>query len=153
MTPLENLYQHAGRAMHKAQIVEFNLVTLLVLLEKIDPSATKPTKDKIWSKKTLGQLLHPVIKSGVISIDAKLFFETLMSARNHLAHSIFMSDASLCNDGGVCKLIREVCAIIDVFDIALVLLDKVIQLFSSEVGIDYQEIKKKSRDLVLSQVD
>lgn len=153
MVNLQALYQNVGRAIHKAQIVEFNLVTLMILLDKIEPSGDKTQNASVWDKKTLGRLLDPIIKSGVISDDVKLFLETLIGARNHLAHSFFMTDKSISNTQGVSKLIREVNAMIDVFDRAISLFDEVIQIFSVEYGIDYLEIKEKSRSVVLSDLN
>ncbi|MCB5226488.1 hypothetical protein JAO78_006635 [Alishewanella sp. 16-MA] len=153
MTDLQALYQHVGRAVHKAQIVEFNLVTLWVLSEKLEPSGVDPKEDGVWSKKTLGKLLYPVIKSGVINDDTRLFLETVLSARNHLAHAFFMSEASIGNTDGILKLVREVNAMVSVFDRAIALFDHVMQTFCREADIDYLQIIEESRTLVMSTLD
>ena len=150
MTDLQALYQHVGRAVHKAQIIEFNLVTLWVLSDRLEPSGVNLKDDGVWSKKTLGKLLYPVIKSDVVNDDARLFLETLLSARNHLAHAFFMSGTSIDNADGVLKLMREVNAMVSVFDRAIDLFDHVMQSLCSVAGIDYLQIIEESRALFLS---
>lgn len=153
LTDIQILYQHVGRAMHKAQLVEFNLATLWILLDRIEPSGVNLKKDEVWSKKTLGKLLFPVIKSDMINGDVRLFLETLLNARNHLAHAFFMSETSLIDADGVARLIREANAMINVFDRAIKLFDQVMKSLSKEVGIDYLQIKVESRRFVLSSHD
>ena len=84
---LSVLYEEAGRALSKAQLVEYTLVSAMILLSKIGPSKPKETDPEYWTKRQLGQLLKPVIESELITKDARLFLQTVVNARNHLAHN------------------------------------------------------------------
>ncbi len=89
MTLTEKLYYEVGKALHAVQIVEYNITSAHILLARTEPSFNKKSKEENWSKKTLGKFLYPLIKSGILPEDAKFFIETVLGARNHLAHSFF----------------------------------------------------------------
>lgn len=90
---LNSAYRAYGRAMNSAQVLENNILMLLVALEReasgIDTLDESERLYGIFSKRTLGQLMHLLRQS--IPIPAK--FEELLSEainiRNLLAHRYF----------------------------------------------------------------
>ena len=146
---LSTLYEEAGRALHKAQLVEYNLVSLMILFSKIEISKPIEADPNYWSKKTLGQILKESIKSNPISEDTKLFLETLYEARNHLAHKHFM-DTDMTNEAGIDRAIREVRYMQEIFDRGHTLIEEIIKnVAKSEFSIDTDEIKREATKKVL----
>ncbi len=102
MTTLADLYREVGAALHTAQLAEYNIVSVYVLVSRTGPvTSIQEVEESYWSKKTLGQLLKPVIDSGRLPEDAILFMKTFRNARNHLAHSFFVSSGELDTSKGI----------------------------------------------------
>lgn len=138
---LSTLYEEAGRALHKTQLVEYNLVSIMILLSKIEVSKPIEADPNYWSKKTLGQILKESIKSNNIPEDARLFLETLYEARNHLAHRLFM-ETDITNEAGIDRAICEVRYMQKVFDRGHNLMEEILKnVAKSEFFIDTDEIK------------
>ncbi len=150
MTLVEELYCEVGKALHKAQIVEYNIVSAHLLLSKTDPASFYGSKEENWSRKTLGKLLRPLTQSGLLPEDGKLFLETLVAARNHLAHSFFVSLTEVHTKEGVEKLLREVEAMKNVFERAHLLFEQVLTELAKPFDIDFNIIKEEARNIVLN---
>jgi hypothetical protein len=141
---LSILYEEAGRALHKAQLVEYNLVSIMILFSKIEISKPTEADPNYWSKKTLGQILKESIKSTPIPEDTKLFLETLYEARNHLAHKLFM-DTDIANEVEIDRAIREVRYMQEVFDRGHTLMEEILKnVAKNEFSIDTDEIKREA---------
>lgn len=151
MNKLNDLYQEVGAALHKAQLAEYTIVSVCLLLSRTDSEASvKQIEEIYWSKQTLGQLLKPVIDSGLLPEEAKLFLETFRNARNHLAHSFFLSSSEIHTSEGFDMLLREASAMEDIFDKAYQLFDKILSDLACPYGIDLSEIKEQARETVLN---
>ena len=151
MATLADLYREAGNALHKAQLAQYNIISVYILLSRNGPVAsTKEIEESYWSKKTLGQLLMPAIDSGHLPEEARLFLETFRNARNHLAHSFFVSASEVHTSKGVNNLRVEVTAMQDIFDRAYQLFDHLLSELAHPCGIDAAEIKGQARLAVLN---
>lgn len=151
MTTLADLYREVGNALHKAQLAEYNIVSVYILLSRTGPvRSIQEIEESYWSKKTLGHLLKPVIDSGRVPEDARLFLETFRNARNHLAHSFFVSASEVHTSKGINSLLAEVAAMQEVFDRAFQFFDHVLSDLARPHGIDATEIKAQARLAVLS---
>lgn len=151
MTTLADLYREVGGALHKAQLAEYNIVSVYILLSRTGPvTSIQEIEESYWSKKTLGQLLKPVIDSGRVPEDARLFLETFRNARNHLAHSFFVSSSEVHTSKGIDSLLAEVAAMQDVFDRAFQFFDHLLSDLARPHGIDAAEIKAQARLAVLN---
>lgn len=140
---LSMLYEESGRAMHKAQLVEYNLVSIMILLSKIEVSKPKEADPEYWSDKNLGWLLHDTIKSNSVPEEMRLFLETVVNARNHLAHKLFLN-TDMTNDFEINRSIREVKHMQEVFNRGYDLTEEIMQnIANNEFGIDLSEIKKR----------
>jgi len=143
---LDSLYRDVGAALHTAQIAEYTVVSIYLLLIRTGPvEKAKERLDSYWHKKALGQLLDPVLDSGLLSDDAARFLETFRNARNHLAHSFFLSDAAVQSTDGVARLSREVAAMQEVFERALQFFDHLLSELARPLGIDVDEVKAQAR--------
>lgn len=141
---LSILYEEVGRALHKAQLVEYNLISIMILFSKIEISKPKEADPNYWSDKNLGWLLYDSIKSSLIPEDAKLFFQTLVNARNHLAHKLFM-DTDMTSKEGIDRTIREAKKMQEVFDRGHALIDEILKnVAENEFSIDIEEIKREA---------
>ena len=150
MTTMTELYREVGTALHKAQLAEYNIVSALILLGRTGSvSSARETQEEYWSKKTLGQLLKPMIESGLLSEDAKLFIQTFVNARNHLAHSFFISSSGIHLPEERNGLLMEVTAIQNVFDRAIQLFDQVLANLAYPLGIEMAKIKADARAIIL----
>lgn len=146
MATIADLYREAGNALHKAQLAEYNIISVYILLSRTGPvTSTKEIEESYWSKKTLGQLLKPAIDSGHLPEETRLFLETFRNARNHLAHSFFASSPEVHTSNGVNHLLAEVTAMQDVFDRAYQLFDHLLSELAHPCGIDTAEIKEQAR--------
>lgn len=152
MPSLDKLYVEVGRALHMAQIVEYNIVSAHILLSKTGVSKDQERQEGYWSRKSLGVLLKPAIDSGLLDEDCMLFLQTVVNARNHLAHSFFLSAADVHTQEGISLLLRETEAMIDVFGRAHVLFEQVLGALSRPHGIDLEEIKKEAQVAVLREL-
>jgi len=151
MATLADLYREAGNALHKAQLAEYNIISVYILLGRTGTVvSTKETEESYFSKKTLGQLMKPVIDSGHLPEEARLFLETFRNARNHLAHSFFVSASEFHTSKGVNNLLAEVTAMQDVFDRAYQLFDHLLSELAHPCGIDAVAIKAEARLAVLN---
>ncbi len=151
MTKLADLYCEVGDALHKAQLAEYNIVSVYILLSRTRPVALiQEIEERYWSKKTLGQLLKPVIDSGRVPEETRLFLETFRNARNHLTHSFFLSASEVHTSKGVNSLLAEVAAMQDVFDRAFQFFDHLLSELASQHGIDAADIKTQARLAVLN---
>lgn len=151
MTTLSDLYSEIGAALHKAQLTEYNIISIYILLSRTGPvNSIKEIEESYWSKKTLGQLLKPMIDSGRLPEDAKLFIETFRNARNHLAHSFFISSSEVHTSEGIDSLLREVTAMQDIFDRAFHIFDRLLSDIARPLGIESDEIKEQARLAVLN---
>ena len=151
MTTQADLYREVGGALHKAQLAEYNLVSVYILLSRTNPvTSIQEIEESYWSKKTLGQLLKPVIDSGCVPEDARLFLETFRNARNHLAHSFFVSASEVHTSKGINSLLAEVATMQDVFDRASQFFDHLLSELTRPHGIDSAEIKAQARLAVLN---
>lgn len=139
---LDDLYREVGTALHTAQLAEFNLVSIHLLLIRTG-TVEKPKErlDSYWTKKTLGQLLEPILASELLPDDATRFLETLRNARNHLTHLFFMSASSVHTPEGVANLLREITAMHRVFSRAVRFFDHMLSELARPAGIDVEEIK------------
>lgn len=81
-----------------------------------------------------------------------LFLQTVVDARNHLAHSFFLSEADVRTQEGVSLLLREIEAMIDVFGRAHALFEQVLGALSRPYGVDLEEIKKEAQVAVLREL-
>ena len=151
MADLSHLYTEMGRALHMAQTVEYNIVSAHLLLARTGFSKSREEREDYWSKKTLGALLKPAIDSGYLDENCMLFIQTVVSARNHLAHSFFISDADVHTQDGVAFLLREVEKMIDIFGRAQVLFEQVLNALARPHGIDLDKVKAEARVLVLQR--
>lgn len=69
---IADLYREVGGALHKAQLAEYNIVSIYILLSRADPvTSIQEIEENYWSKKTLGRL-KPLIDSGRLPEDARL---------------------------------------------------------------------------------
>jgi hypothetical protein len=151
METLADLYREAGNALHKAQLAEYNIISVYILLSRTGPlDSIKEIEESYWSKKTLGQLLKPAIDSGHLPEEVKLFLETFRNARNHLAHSFFVSASEVHTSKGVNNLLAEVTAMQDVFDRAYQLFDHLLSELAQPCGINAAEIKGQASLAVLN---
>ena len=148
MSSIENLYCEVGRSLHKVQLVEYNIVSTYILLSTIGPASEKERTEGYWSRKPLGQLLDAVCKSPLPE-EAKRFIETVVAARNHLAHSFFVSKTEIHSEDGISKLLRELEAMNGVFDRAYDFFEHILANFALQAGIDVSVIKKESEAIVL----
>lgn len=138
---LSILYEETGRALHKAQLVEYNLISIMIIFSKIEVSKPKEADPDYWSDKNLGWLLHDSIKSNSIPEDVKLFLQTIVNARNHLAHRIFIA-TDMTSEAGIDRTIREAKQMQQVFDRAHALLEEILKnAVKNEFFIDSEEIK------------
>ena len=141
---LSILYEEVGRALHKAQLVEYNLISIMILFSKIEISKPKEADPNYWSDKNLGWLLHDSIKSSLIPEDAKLFLQTLVNARNHLAHKLFMG-TDMTSKEGIDRTIREAKKMQEVFDRGHALIEEILKnVAKNEFSIDVDEIKREA---------
>lgn len=116
MNSLHDLYREVGSALHKAQLVEYNIVSIhLLLIRTGSVESTKERVDSYWTRKTLGQILDPVLNSKLLPDDFSRFLDTVVKARNYLAHSFFVSAAEVHTTEGIAELMREVFAMQEVF--------------------------------------
>jgi hypothetical protein len=151
MSLLEELYVEVGRAMHKAQLVEYAIVSAYLLLAKTGPSSERERTEQHWSRMTLGQLLKPVVSHAALPEDAQLFIGTVVAARNHLAHAFFVSDTEIHMPEGAARLMREARAMIDVFDRAQSLFDQLLDNLAKSTGIDLASVYDEARTVVLGR--
>lgn len=150
MATLANLYCEVGAALHKAQLAEYNIASIYILLSRTGPiTSPHELEESYWSKKTLGQLLKPLFDSGRLPEDSQLFMETFRNARNHLAHSFFVSSSEISNEEGIGSLLREVAAMHNVFNRAVNIFDRVLSDIALPLGIDNDEIKAQARMVVV----
>lgn len=141
---LSTLYEEAGRALHSAQLVEYNLISIMILFSKIEISKPKEADPSYWSDMNLGWLLHDSIKSNLIPEDAKLFLQTVVNARNHLAHKLFM-DTDMTSEAGIDRTIREARYMQEIFNRGYALMEDILKnVAKSEFGVDINEIKKEA---------
>lgn len=145
---IESLYCEVGRSLHKVQLVEYNIISAYILLSRVGPASEKERTEEYWSRMTLGQLLKSVCKSPLPD-EAKRFIETVVAARNHLAHSFFVSKTEVHSEDGITKLLREVEAMSDVFDRAYDFFEHILANLALQAGIDLGAIKKESEAIVL----
>lgn len=151
MTTLADLYREVGAALHKAQLAEYNVVSIYILLSRTGPvCSTRELEERYWSKKTLGQLLKPVIDSDRLPEDAKLFLATFRNARNHLAHSFFLSSSEVHTSEGLNSLFKEVAAMDDVFDRAFQFFERLLGDLACPYGVDVEDVKAQARVAVLN---
>ena len=73
---LSILYEEVGRALHKAQLVEYNLISIMILFSKIEISKPTEADPNYWSDKNLGWLLHDSIKSSLIPENTRFAFSS-----------------------------------------------------------------------------
>lgn len=150
MTTISDLFREVGTALHRAQLVEFNIVSALILLSKTGPvDSEKERQEGYWSK-PLGQLLKPAFKSELLPDEAKLFLQTFVNARNHLAHSFFVSSSDVHTSEGLAALFREVAAMQSVFDRANFFFEQVLSDLVRPYGMDFEKITTEARETVLS---
>lgn len=93
----EDVFTIYGEAAYNTQLMEYDLVTLW-MLDSINQGLTITKQDLFkfqenWSIKTFGQLLHPLLKSNLISQEIKDFLEQMRCARNRLVHHFFLDNA------------------------------------------------------------
>ena len=150
MATLADLYREVGSALHKAQLAEYNIVSVYIILSRTGPGTSIQIEESYWSKKTLGQLLKPVIDSGRLPEDGRLFLETFRNARNHLAHSLFVSSSEVHASKGIDRLLAEVAAMQEVFDRAFQFFDHLLAELARPHGIDTDEIKVQAKLAVLN---
>lgn len=151
MTTLADLYCEVGAALHKAQLAEYNIVSVYILLSRTDPvTSIREIEERYWSKKTLGQLLKPAIDSGLLPEDVRLFLETFRNARNHLTHSFFVSSSEVHTSNGIDRLLTEVAVMQEVFDRAFHFFDCLLSNLAHPHGIDAAEIKAQARLAILN---
>lgn len=151
MSLLEELYAEVGRAMHKAQLVEYAIVSAHLLLAKTGPSSERERTEQHWSRMTLGQLLKPVVSHAALPEDAKQFIGTVIAARNHLAHGFFVSSAEIHTSDGAAALMQEARAMIDVFERAQLLFDQILDGLARSAGIDLAWAYDEARTVVLGR--
>jgi hypothetical protein len=77
--------------------------------------------------------------------DAKRFFQNVVDARNHLAHSFFFSAAVVHTSEGVGQLLAEVRQLAIVFDQAYRFLEQVLSTLAAHEGIDLSAVKEDAR--------
>jgi len=151
MTTISDLFREIGAALHSAQLAEFNIVSALILLSRTGPvKLEKEHQEGYWSKQSLGQLLRPVLDSGLLPADAKLFLQTFVKARNHLAHSFFVSSFDVHTQEGLAALFREVAAMQSIFDHANLFFEQVLVDLVRPYGMDFEKIKAQVRESVFS---
>ncbi|MDO8589330.1 MAG: hypothetical protein Q7T82_20090 [Armatimonadota bacterium] len=79
VTALKEVFAEFGRAAHQAQLIEYNLVSIWMIESMIQ--GVSVTRDDLlrfqqdWSTRTMGQLLRPLLKSGLIAAELKTFME------------------------------------------------------------------------------
>lgn len=147
---LNDLYQAVGAALHKVQLVEYSIISCLLLASRSGYiEKNEELFERYWSKKTLGALLNPMIESKLLPEDAMLFLGTLVAARNHLAHSIFTSSYDISDENESIRFMWEISAMQSVFDRAYGLFDQVLERLEKEQGVDYKQVKSKAREMVL----
>lgn len=143
---LDELYREVGAALHTVQLAEYNLVSIHLLLIRTGPvEKPKERLDSYWSKEVLGQLLKPLLASGLLPDDGTRFLETFRDARNHLAHSFFMSTSAVHTPEGIASLMREVSAMHEVFSRALQFFDHLLSELARPAGIDVEKVKAQAR--------
>ncbi len=91
-----------------------------------------------------------MLESGRLPEDAKLFIQTFVNARNHLAHSLFVSLSAVHTSAGLDGLLREVAEMQEVFDRATQLFDQVLSNLAGPLGIELAKIKAEALAAVLA---
>jgi hypothetical protein len=76
-TEIKDVFAAYGEAVYNTHIMEYDLVSIWIL-DSIRQRLTITQKDlldfqTVWSKKTFGQLLKPLITSNIISPEIKDF--------------------------------------------------------------------------------
>lgn len=154
MSSLDQLYREVGRALHKAQLAEYNIVSVHLLLGRTGAAASgREFNEESCPRRALGQLLKPTIDSILLPEEAKLFIKTLIAARTPLAHVLFVSSSEVHTQAGVDSLLREVDVMNHVFDRAYLFFEQVLASLVLTAGIDIVAIKEEARATVLSLCD
>lgn len=142
MTPIDKLYRDVGAALHTAQLAEYAVAsTYLLLIRLTQPDKVKERLDSYWDKKSVGQLLEPAIRTGLLSPDAVRFLETFVGARNHLAHSFFMVGSHAHTLDGIGRLSKEVSEMHHVLSQALNFFDQLLSDLANTAGVNVSDVK------------
>lgn len=149
---LPKIYEEAGRALHKAQLVEYNLISLMILFSKIEVSKEKEKEPEYWTKRQLGHLLKPVIDSEIVPNDAKAFLQTLINARNHLAHN-FLIELNIEDCDQAEMALKELKRMQEVFDDGNNLINDIMKNVSlREFNLDLDSIEKEATQIIKSGI-
>jgi len=112
MTTIEDVFAEFGGAAYYAQLMEYDLVSIW-MLDSVTQGISVTGDDLLrfqedWSGRTMGRLLKPLLKSGLVAPETRAFLEQVRVTRNRLAHSFFLSkDFDLQTDGGRARAIAD----------------------------------------------
>jgi hypothetical protein len=146
MTEMTEVYTAFGRAAHYAQLLEYELVSLWML-----DSVTKGkslshddlvTSEALWSKKTLGNLIGPLKKSGMVPDGLKEFLDDVLTTRNTLVHQFFLDvTTEIETPSGRQTAVEELEQITAVLTKAKTFFSEVLAGYAKDFGIEYHSIQ------------
>ena len=95
------LYKTAGEALHVGQVLEINVRSLIIILNR--QTDADIDADKIFlaeDKKTLGRLIEKLRLLAKSCSDTEVALSTALAARNYIAHDFFIrhNDAFTCDN-------------------------------------------------------
>lgn len=95
MDKLEKLFSDFGVAMHYAQFIEYDLISLFLIdaMEEGTAKIRHVVAEFVWKEKTLGRLIKYLEKTPYLDKDIAEFFDEVREKRNFLVHKFFIEHA------------------------------------------------------------
>lgn len=147
---MATLFEEYGRAVHYAQLLEYDLVSIWIL-DSITKGISLSRKDLLdfqtsWGMKTLGGLFKPFQDSALIPEDMKVFLELVRLDRNKLIHTFFMGeDIHLESSEGIQATLQELLRIKQNLETARNFFHSVLESYSRDFEIDIDKINAEVR--------
>jgi len=100
----DSLYREVGEALHLAQTLEFNISTLISIMNRRFQAHIEAAPLIVGDdKRTLGQLIREIQKRAKIDQGAIDALSEALEARNYVAHHFFIRNIAAFTDSGQCS--------------------------------------------------
>lgn len=99
----DSLYREVGEALHLAQTLEFNISTLISIMNRHYQAHIEGAPLIVGDdKRTLGQLIREIQKRAKIDQGGIDALSEALEARNYVAHHFFIRNIAAFTDSGLC---------------------------------------------------